>query len=172
VVAVRVIIAVFVYEPGGHMRFWKIVLAIVLAGLIGGVVNSLLSDSGFFLPRMEQVEGRRIFKPGALGNALLGAAAAFISWGLYGPFTKYVIIPPGPVTDVNLDLATLVGALVAGSAGSRLITSEIDKRVLTATAATAAHMQPNADAAASIATAPTPTEALRIAGQMQPPASP
>jgi len=169
VLAVVVVITVFLYRAGGHMRFWKIADTIALAGLLGGVVNALLSDSGFFLPGMYDVEGMRILKPGALGNAFLGAVAAFISWGLYVPFTKYVIIPPESDTALNLDVATLVGALVAGSAGSRLITSAIDKKVLTETAATAAGKNANPINAAGIATAPTPTQALAIARQMSPP---
>jgi hypothetical protein len=162
---VGAIIFVIVRWGGGDMQFWKIAGTIALAGLLGGVINSLLSDSGFFLPAWDEVEGRRIFKLGALGNAFLGAAAAFISWGLYGPFSHYVIIPPGPVTDLNLDVATLVGAIVAGSGGSRLITSALDKRVLAETAATAAAGTSSAAAAATIATA-SPTEALATARQM------
>jgi hypothetical protein len=173
VVGVGAIIIVIVRWGGGAMQFWKIAGTIALAGLLGGVINSLLSDSGLFLPGWDEVDqGRRIFKLGALGNAFLGAAAAFISWGLYGPFSKYVIIPPGPVTDLNLDVATLVGAIVAGSGGSRLITSALDKRVLAETAATAAAgTRASPAAAASIATA-SPTEALatarRIPGAVDP----
>jgi hypothetical protein len=146
--------------------FWKIAGFVIVFGLVGGVINSLLSDSGFFLPGMYEVEGRLIFKPGALGNAFLGAAAAFISWGLYGPFSQYVIIPQATQSGLNLTVETLVGAIVAGSAGSRLITSAIGNRVLTEAAATAAGAGASAAEAASIATAPTPTEALRIARQM------
>lgn len=147
-------------------QFWKIAGLITLAGLVGGLINALLSDTGIFLPGEQIVAGRHVLKPGFIGNLLIGAAAAFISWGLYGPFSDYVIIPPGPVTDLNLDVATLVGAIVAGSGGSRLITSALDKRVLAETAATAAGASgASAADAASIATA-SPTEALRTARQM------
>lgn len=149
------------------MTFWLIIGVIAAAGAVGGIINALLSDSGVFLPGTYEVEGRRIWKPGALGNMLLGAAAAFITWGLYGPFSQYMLIPPSAAPDGPfLALETLVGALVAGAGGSRVITSEVEKRILSETAATAATKSEDPAAAAQIATASSPTEALRAAVTM------
>jgi hypothetical protein len=61
-------------------------------------------------------------------HVLLGAAAAFISWGLYGPFTEYILIPLDQKTTVTLTLSALVGAFLVGIGGSRVITSEVEKR--------------------------------------------
>jgi hypothetical protein len=147
------------------MTLWTITGIIVLAGILGGVINALLSDSGFILPGSDEVEGKRIWKPGVLGNMVFGAAAAFISWGLYGPFSQYVLIPPSTTADNSayLALETLVGALLVGIGGSRVITSELEKRTLTTTAATAQAAPADPVAAAAIATASSPTEALRTA---------
>jgi hypothetical protein len=50
------------------MWFWWITVVIVIAGALGGVVNALMSDSGFILPGRYDEGGNKIWKPGALGN--------------------------------------------------------------------------------------------------------
>jgi hypothetical protein len=109
------------------MWFWLITFAIVIAGASGGVINALLSDSGFIAPGWYEEAGNRIWKPGVLGNMLLGAAAAFISWGLYGPFSAFVLMPPDLTTKATLTLSALVGAFLVGIGGARVITSEVEK---------------------------------------------
>jgi hypothetical protein len=46
-----------------------------VAGAVGGVVNALMSDNGFVLPKT----AHGIIRPGYLGNVLIGAVAAGIS---------------------------------------------------------------------------------------------
>jgi hypothetical protein len=58
---------------------WKIIL---LSGAFGGIINAIISDNGFIRPREETVDSVTIIRPGLAGNILLGAVAAFISWGL------------------------------------------------------------------------------------------
>src|SRR5829696_4579097 len=122
------------------MTFWVITGIIILAGMIGGAINALLSDSGgFTFPTKEKIENKTIWKPGGIANVLFGGVAAFISWGLYGPFSQLVLIPSATSGDGPfLALETLVGALLVGIGGSRIITSEVEKKILTLTAATAA----------------------------------
>jgi|SRR5215217_799060 len=149
------------------MYIWIIIISIVVAGMLGGVLNALLSDSGFIWPGSYPVgdTGQTVWKPGALGNVILGGAASFISWGLYGPFAEYTLAPLGSPSTGGpiLTISTLVGAFVAGIAGSKLITSEVDKRVLSETASTVATKNADNALAANIATASTPTEALAAA---------
>jgi hypothetical protein len=57
----------------------------------GGVVNALLSDNGFALPKPEKVGTTQIIRPGFIGNVLISGVAACISWGLYGPFSALYI---------------------------------------------------------------------------------
>ena len=57
---------------------WMILGAIALAGAGGGITNALLSDNGDIV--WPQKEAGGILRPGILGNILLGAFAAVVSW--------------------------------------------------------------------------------------------
>jgi hypothetical protein len=150
------------------MLFWGITIVVVIAGALGGIINALMSDSGFILPGRYDEGGHMIWKPGALGNMLLGAAAAFISWGLYGPFTEYILIPlSDQKTTVTLTLSALVGAFLVGIGGARVITSEVEKNVLSTTAVQAATMGANPGVAGEIATAANPSDALAAVSNAQ-----
>jgi hypothetical protein len=149
------------------MWFWWIIGAVAVTGALGGIINALLSDSGFILPGWYEESGKKIWKPGALGNMLLGAAAAFISWGLYGPFTEYILIPPNPQSEASLTLSALVGVFLVGIGGSRIITSEVEKNILSKTAAQAATLDSNPEVASDIATASSPSEALNAVMEAQ-----
>jgi hypothetical protein len=149
------------------MLFWWITAVVVIVGALGGIINALMSDSWFILPGRYDEEGHKIWKPGALGNMLLGAAAAFISWGLYGPFTEYILMPPDHKSPAALTLSALVGAFLVGIGGSRIITSEVEKNVLSTTAVQAATMDANPGVAGDIATAATPSDALSAVSEAQ-----
>ena len=44
---------------------WKIILIIFVAGAIGGVINALLTDNGFILPKSEDADGNLLkIRPG------------------------------------------------------------------------------------------------------------
>ena len=62
------------------MNPWACALLVAIAGACGGVVNALLSDNGFALPRRES----GVWCPGAISNILVGAFAAFSSRSFYG----------------------------------------------------------------------------------------
>ncbi|MBV8934298.1 MAG: hypothetical protein JO095_00615 [Alphaproteobacteria bacterium] len=64
------------------MSLWPTLGIIFVAGFLGGLVNALITDNGFVLPKY--AEG--IWRPGFLSTAFIGAVAAVVSWGLYGPF--------------------------------------------------------------------------------------
>jgi hypothetical protein len=149
------------------MWFWWITGVIIIVGALGGLINAFMSDSGFILPGRYDEGGNKIWKPGALGNMLLGAAAAFISWGLYGPFASFILMPPAPQTQANLTLSTLVGSFLVGIGGSRVITSEVEKNVLSKTAVQAANMSANPEVAGDIASASTPSDALTAVAEAQ-----
>jgi hypothetical protein len=145
---------------------WWIILAVLGAGAVGGLANALLSDNGFILPKYETTGGAGILRIGVLGNMFIGALAAGVSWGLYGPSANAAILgaqPEGTVTaPVVLTIATLFSAVLIGVGGSRWLTNEIDKGLLRAAASKAAGASASGAAAAQIATA-TPAQALRIA---------
>jgi hypothetical protein len=124
-----------------------LVFLIAFMGAIGGVINALLSDNGFFLPKRLKVDEQEIIRPGFLGNTLIGAASSFISWSLYGPLASVVIAgaPSGTATNsgalVGVTLSSLGGAVLIGIAGSRWLTNEIDKTILKSATVVAARSQ-------------------------------
>ena len=151
------------------MSLWVILLIIFVAGAVGGIVNALLSDNGFILPKPEKTGGTGIIRPGFLGNALISGVAACISWGLYGPFAAVYIAggpkPTGDGSQAGLTLSALVGAVLVGVAGARWLTNEVDKNLLKAAASKAAASPADSEKSKQIAMA-TPAEALRIAQTM------
>jgi hypothetical protein len=139
---------------------WIILGVIALAGAGGGIVNALLSDNGDIV--WPQKEAGGILRPGILGNVLLGAFAAVVTWGLYGPLKDAVIVgarPPGEVA-ASLTVTALVGAALAGAGGARVITNEVDKQFLRSAAVGAAGMPEDPELAKMILTA-TPAQAAK-----------
>lgn len=121
------------------------VLAIAIAGGVGGVLNALMTDNVFGIIKKDW-EGWLA----ALGiNVVIGAVAAAVSWALYGPLAAYPVLGPAPGGGGSVatltTLAALAGALLVGIGGTRWLQGEVDKRVLTEAAATAA--QKSADPA-------------------------
>jgi small-conductance mechanosensitive channel len=149
------------------MFLWKYMAIIFVFGAVGGVVNALLSDNGFILPRKEEQNNTRIIRPGFLVNIFIGGIAALVSWGLYGPFAEVFII--GGTTDPKavstaLSLSSVIGALLVGVGGARWLTNEVDKKLLRAAASKAASGRPSDQKAIRISAAP-PAEALNIAAE-------
>lgn len=137
---------------------WEILGTVASAGAAGGIVNALLSDNGFVMPKAQT----GILRPGILGNMILGAFAALTTWGLYGPLKDAVLLgkqPPGEVA-ATLTVTALVGAALAGAGGARVITNEIDKRFLRNAGANVATQEPNPALATTLATA-SPAAAAR-----------
>lgn len=141
---------------------WQIIGVVFLAGAIGGVINALLTDNGFILPRYEDASGNKIWRPGVIGNVLIGAAAAVISWGLYGPFGDFIILPKPSTGDPNIKVAAFVGAILVGVAGAKWLSNEVDKKLLKAAASAAAAGTPLPNASSAIMAA-SPARALEIA---------
>ncbi len=122
------------------MSIWILLFIVLGAGAVGGTINALLSDNGFLLPRTDEYVGRRILRPGFLGNVLVGGIAAVISWGLYGPLAAAAIVGApiaGTTVEPSLTLSALVGAALVGVAGARWLTNEVDKNLLRAAASEA-----------------------------------
>lgn len=137
---------------------------VCLGGAVGGLVNALLTDNGFIMPRWEDANAARIWRPGVLGNVLIGLVAAGISWGLYGPMGATPVL--GGTSDASgtagtLTLAGLVGAVLVGVGGARWLTGEVDKKLLRTAASQAASGQASPSAAAKIMLA-SPAQVLKI----------
>ncbi len=106
------------------MPLWAIqILLIVLAGGIGGLANAYLVDGGFKKGYIDTLDnGQQIRRPGWIGNVFIGMIAGFVVWVLHGTQTSAVY----PF------LRQFVVSLLAGAAGGRIITVEMDKRMLAA----------------------------------------
>ncbi len=146
------------------MTFGLILVVVFVAGGIGGVINALMSDNGFVLPKSADTGEGRIVRPGFLGNILIGGVAALISWGLYGPFAAYPLIGGAAASGaepVMLSLSGFVGAVLVGVGGARWLTNEVDKSLLRAAASLAASAPGDAAKAARMMTA-SPAQALSL----------
>jgi hypothetical protein len=108
------------------MNPWVCALLIATAGAFGGIVNALLSDHGFALPR--RVSG--VWCPGAVSNVLIGAFAAFSSWAFYGSGASVEFADKSTRALISLRFSALAGAFLVGVAGAKWITNEVDKRFL------------------------------------------
>ena len=150
------------------MTFWLILTVVFMAGGVGGIVNALMSDNGFVLPKSTPTNDGRIVRSGFLGNILIGGIAAVISWGLYGPFAAYPLIGGTATTNsipVTLTLSAFVGAILVGVGGARWLTNEVDKALLRAAASQAAAGPADSEKAAKILTA-SPAQALSLTKQI------
>ena len=152
---------------------WMLLGYVALAGAVGGAVNAIFTDKGFAAPGKERVDGVTIYRPGWLGHVFVGAVAAAVSWGLYGPLAGYDLASPadavragGAPGVAGLSLSSLMGAALVGIAGARWLNAEVDKALLRAAASRAARAQPSPAAADRIATV-SPAEALSIAKDLR-----
>lgn len=150
-----------------------LVTVVVAAGAVGGIVNALLTENGFLVPVTEKTSsGAQIIRPGFIGNVVIGAVAAGISWGLYGPLATFVLvgsaqaIARNPSVDIGLSLSTVVGAVLIGIGGAKWLTNEVDKKLLKAAAVEAAKSKPSADASERMAMS-SPAQSLQIAKDLQ-----
>lgn len=144
---------------------WAMLGVIAGAGGVGGVVNALLgANGGMVIPRVSN----SILQLGIIGNLLLGAFAAVITWGLYGPLKDAVLLGSEPVGQLpsNLTVTAVVGAALAGAGGARVVSGELDKRFYKNAATEAAQKASNPALAAAIATS-SPAEALTKVRQAQ-----
>lgn len=116
------------------MNPWTCAIYIAIAGGIGGVINALVTDNGFPLPRYEA----GIWCAGAISNVLIGAFAAFASWSFYGSGASVDLAQETGRAVLSLKFSALAGAFLVGVGGARWITNEVDKRLLKETVKVAA----------------------------------
>ena len=108
------------------MNPWICASLIAGFGGLGGVVNALMSDNGFALPRKES----GVWCPGAISNILVGGFAAFSSWAFYGSGASIELADQSLRSTISLRFSALAGAFLVGVAGAKWITNEVDKRLL------------------------------------------
>src|SRR5207237_2586435 len=114
-------------EPGGFMTIWQIILLIAGCGAIGGIVNCAISGE-FNYPRFDAAA--KVWRPGWIGNVLVGAVASVVVWGIYGPLASYDLLT-GEMTGVHLTVAQLLTSLVIGLSGGKILTLMAEKQAAT-----------------------------------------
>jgi hypothetical protein len=141
-----------------RMTALECALWITGAGAFGGVVNTVLAREGFRLPQYEA----GVLCPGFVGNVLVGAFAAVISWALYGSGAGLELAREGadPRQALSLTAGALAGAAMVGVAGARWLTSEVDKNLLRESVSRTAEKVMTAEQVRVIARAPA-REVLR-----------
>ncbi len=141
------------------MAGWLPVIIAFVAGALGGLVNAVTTDNGFIFPKFASVpDGGNIWRPGVLGNLIVGAIAAVVSWALYGPAAGL------PVGDFKAELtwAGFASAVLVGVGGARWLSAEVDKTLLKGAASVAAGKQTNQQLAARMSVL-SPASALQAA---------
>jgi len=105
------------------MNIWMTLLVVGILGLVGGVANCLLS-SEFALPHSDSK--RKVWRPGWIANILIGAIAAIVVWGVYGPASGYDLTRYAS-PDFHLPVAQLVSSILVGISGARILTTMAQK---------------------------------------------
>jgi len=101
---------------------------ILCAGLVGGLLNGYLAAEGLVMPRRESLpDGQTIFRPGFLGNVIVGAVTAVVLTSLYSPIGG-LKLGTASAQSYDLTVGAVVGAFLNGLGGARLLTQEVNRR--------------------------------------------
>ncbi len=68
----------------------------------------------------------KVWRPGWFGNVLIGAVAAVVIWGIYGPLASFDVVH-GSIEDSHLTIAQLLSSLVIGLSGGKILTLMAEK---------------------------------------------
>src|SRR5208282_511746 len=87
-----------------------VILCIAIAGFIGGLLNALFTAEGFVLWKVDALpDGRTIWRPGFVGNVVVGGVTAIVLTALYSPLGSIRLGWAHPGTTYDLTLAQLAG---------------------------------------------------------------
>jgi hypothetical protein len=105
------------------MSILNIILLVSGLGAIGGIVNSAIAGE-FVLPHFDK--SAKVWRPGWVGNVLIGAIAAVVVWGVYGPAASYDLAS-NEKREIHLTVAQLISSLVVGLGGGHILTTMAQK---------------------------------------------
>jgi hypothetical protein len=92
---------------------------VLVLGAVGGAIHSLMPDT-----TVPDAPHKGPFE--ILRNIALGAVAAWVSWGVYGPFASSGFTG---TASFELSLSAAAGALLVGIAGSRWLAKEVENKI-------------------------------------------
>jgi hypothetical protein len=150
------------------MTVWECSALILAAGAVGGLVNTLMMEGKLRLPGYEA----GVFCPGFIGNVVVGAFAALISWALYGAGAGIELARQSADAReaLSMTVGALAGAALVGVGGARWLSSEIDAKLLRASINFTAEKTLTADQRGVVASAPA-IDVLRTVRGVSPPAA-
>lgn len=106
------------------MDIWQLVLLIAVVGAVGGVANCAITGE-FVLPQFDREA--KAWRPGWVGNVVVGAVAAVVVWGVNGPLAGYDILA-GSDEKLHLTLAQLLSSIGVGLGGGNILTQLAQKQ--------------------------------------------
>ena len=104
------------------MEPWQLMALVASLGAVGGLVNCAISGE-FVLPKLKD----GVWRPGWVGNVLVGAVAAFVVTGTNGQLAG-VELPPPEGTTLSASWAQIAGAIVIGLGGGNILTNMAARR--------------------------------------------
>jgi hypothetical protein len=128
------------------------------------VVSSTLSSPGntHWWPKWIGATDPKTLMPGLVGTVVVGAFAAAVNWGLYGPFAEKTVFGDDPAAvKATIQLAALVTGGLVGFVGAKWLTNEAEKRLFKNLAVHLARSDARPDLGLAIALA-SPKEARQI----------
>jgi hypothetical protein len=150
------------------MTVWECSGLISSAGAIGGLVNTLMTQGKLRLPEYRA----GVFCPGFIGNVVVGAFAALISWALYGAGAGIEVARQSADAReaLSLTVGALAGAALVGVGGARWLSSEVDAKLLRASVNVTAERVMTPEQRRTIVSAPA-VDVLKAVQEVSSPAS-
>ena len=106
------------------MHIISVIILVGLLGALGGLTNCFVAGE---LSPARRDPNTGVWRPGWIGNVLVGGVAAVLVWGIYGPSASVDIIR-GNLRDVSLSIAQLFSSLGVGFSGGRILTDIAGKQ--------------------------------------------
>jgi hypothetical protein len=96
-------------------------LAGIIAGFgaMGGIVNSFQTGERNIWPKYD--DDLKIWRPGWMGNAFIGAVAAVVVWMVYGPLAAFDLAGSDS-SKISLTLMQLGSSSIVGLSGGKILT--------------------------------------------------
>ena len=141
------------------MTFWSLLGIILVAGAIGGILYSLISDKGFQLPGIVKKSGTSILVLGFIGDIIIGAITAGISWAFYVPLSQVTLETTATIGTI---FATVLGGVFTGLAGSGWFSNTAGRTVVRVETLGIAKAPPSMEEAAKSSTMAPPSEAEKM----------
>ena len=107
------------------MQIYELIGIVGGVGAVGGLVNCAIAGE-FVLPQKDP--NQRLWRPGWIGNVIVGAVAALVVWAMYGPLASYDFAQPEATKPLTLTLSQLFVSVLIGLGGGNILTQLSQKQ--------------------------------------------